>query len=345
MVLPTYDEMNDTLISDGYYLKDVSPSGSRYYVGLNRPYVRVSDREPNGPTAAWIKRNGVTDHRVAQAWVNLCEIVDEPEVGYHSHPALSRSDIAIFVTDGPAMFKAAVLDKTFQKEDPTKEMMIGSLTHQQALEPHLDSGVVVIPKSALNEQGHRKGKAWQAFEEANQSKCLLKEDEYNDTMRSVVSLRKAMDGLIHAPGAKREHEIYWTHERTGLALRCKLDLLVDMNGTLYVPDIKTCASIKRFKYQVESSALWLQCAHYRTGVRAKYQRESHFWFVLVEKSGLCKVRHREVGDDVIEEADKRYEAVLDDIKARTLSGDWTDPDELETVKLTKRDCFGWEDRE
>jgi hypothetical protein len=266
---------------------------------------------------------------------------------YHARPELSRSNIATFVVDGPRTFEAMHVTKTLPPPDETKDMVIGSLTHQQVLEPHLETGVVVIPREALNADGHRKGPAWTAFEKANHGKSLLKQSEYDEAMGCVFALRRKMSGLIESKNAIREQEIYWTHEATGLSLRAKLDLLVMDDGEWWLPDLKTSGDIVRFGREVEKRALWLQAAHYRAAVRAQYNREAHFWFCVVEKGGTNRVWHYELDEEALSLADQRWESALQDISSRLKSGDWSEWQEhgtngAGTVILTKRDCFGWE---
>jgi len=244
------------------------------------------------------------------------------------------------------MFEGIYVTGKVPRPDETKEMMIGTLTHQQVLEPHLDSGITIIPRDALNADGHKKGPNWKAFELANAGKNLLKQDEYDEVLGSVLAVRKKMKGLIDHPRAAREYEIYWTHEATGIKMRAKLDLLVMDQGEWWMPDLKTCNDITRFGREVENRALWLQPAVYRDAVRTQLKRDAKFWFCVVEKKGTNQVWHFELDEDALAEADARYESTMAEIKRRYDENDWSAWQEKGTngngtVILSKRDCFGW----
>ena len=170
---------------------------------------------------------------------------------------------------------------------------------------------------------------------------LLKEDEAEEMLGSVKSLRSNLWFLIEDANALREHELYWTHSRTGLSLRCKLDLLATYKDDLVIPDLKTCADNERFPDQVKRSKLWLQVAHYRAGVKHHYQREALFWFAVVEKSPPFKVWHYMLDEYALKLADEKYEALLDELKRRIDDNDWAEPGE-DGIQLTVKDCFGWE---
>lgn len=345
----TYEEVEEQLLLDGYYLKEVSPSGSRYYVALNRPYVRVSDHRPNGPTAKWIRERGVTDIRVASPEdIPAVEPVDETVLGYHQHPAYSRGMLATLANpkEGPRVFEAQYVKRTIPPKDPTIPMMIGSLTHRQVLEPHLDHGIEIIPPEVLNADGHKKGAPWKAFEKANEGKSILKQSEFDEAVSAGIAVRDQLKWIINNPRSLREYEIYWTHDETGLPLRAKLDIiLLDADGVLWLPDLKTTANLWRFGKQVADSLLWLQCAHYRAAARFKFGIEPNFWFVAIQVGSVNKVAHVELSPDAMEQADLKYQKLLRELRRRLDENDWVDECEKSSLVLSRRDVFGWKDEE
>jgi putative phage-type endonuclease len=52
------------LLEKGYQLREESSSGSRYYVALGRPDIRVSDHSPNANTARYLLKSGAISLRV-----------------------------------------------------------------------------------------------------------------------------------------------------------------------------------------------------------------------------------------------------------------------------------------
>lgn len=291
-------------------------------------------------------------------------------MNYFAHPNISRSDLVLYKQKGARTYEAVKITKTLvNDEDESIPLIIGGLTHLEVLEPDIESKVVIIPESALNNgvKRNRKGeKNWTEFESANPGP-KLKQEEYESAMGAARAIRKSICGLLNHPSALKEHEIYWTHEATGLPLKAKLDLLLtDYNGQCLIPDLKTCADIDRFaEWDIQKRLLWIQHAHYRAAVKASHERTSRtvltsmpiqwneptFWFCVVEKDGIYRTAHVELEQDAIEEADRRYEALLVELAARYETtekmphGNWVEARELGAIRVSKRACFGWEPRE
>lgn len=340
--LPTYDEQHELLLADGYLFREESESGSRYYVKLGGAEVRVSDHRPNGPTALWMKANNVKDIRVSK-------LVDESEiVGYHENKThKSRSQLAVAL-ESWRLYEGMFVTEVCEPEDETVPMQIGSFTHQQILEPHLETNIIEIPDDVLSwetkdgkklKNGAKRGAKWTEFEEANPGKVLLKKKEMNSALGAVQAIRNNLAGYIFSPICEREVEIYWTHH-TGLQLRAKLDLLIKGNRHWVIPDIKTTANLDRFPAEIRNRYLWLQASHYRAAVKAQFNKDAVFKFVAVEKSGVFRVRHYELEHDALMEADERYEALLVELASRYESGDWSeDSEKVAAITVNSRQCF------
>jgi putative phage-type endonuclease len=76
------------LFAAGYRLKEESESGSRYYVAIGRPDIRVSDHEANAATSAWMSRVGALEVRVdganvAESLMHVLSQVSSAEVLTH----------------------------------------------------------------------------------------------------------------------------------------------------------------------------------------------------------------------------------------------------------------------
>lgn len=251
--------------------------------------------------------------------------------------------LATLVNDGPRTYEAYYVKKTHKPPDPTADMMVGTLTHAEVLEPDLDTKITIIPEEALA-GGAKRGKKWEAYKAENSHRVLMKQAEYDTAMSAARALRHSMWGVINHPETIREEEFYWTHEETGLKLRAKLDILQMSGDEWWLPDIKTCANVDRFaSHDINNRALWLQHAHYRAAVIAKYAVDPLFWFVAVEKSGINRVAHVGLDDEAASEADNRYELLLVELKRRIDTNDWVDETEKGMRLVTKRQAFGWQE--
>lgn len=264
---------------------------------------------------------------------------------YYDRDEVSRSMLATLVNDGPRTYEAYYVTKTHKPPDPTADMMIGTLTHAEVLEPDLESKIIIIPEEVLS-NGAKRGNKWKEWDAAHPDVVKMKESEYETAMGAARAVRNAMWGVINHPDTVREEEFYWVHEPTGLKLRAKLDILQMSGDEWLLPDIKTCADVERFaKYDVGSRSLFLQHAMYRAAVKAKYDRDVLFWWTAVEKKGINRVAHIGLDEEASLEADRRYEALLLDLRRRHDEKDWVDPTEKGMTLVTKRQAFGWEQDE
>lgn len=256
-------------------------------------------------------------------------------MNYHNRPEISRGMLATF-NESPRLYQALYIDKSMVNELSSDALVIGSLTHQQLLEPHITDNIVVIPQDVLTTNGQRRGNKWEEFEKQHEGKLILRREDHETCMRAVQSVRSSIGKLIDHPKALREHEIYWTDE-TGLEMRAKLDLVVPTPRGLYVIDVKTCADLAKFKYQV-SDGLWLQYEHYTAGVKQAFNvEECTFFFCVVEKSGVFRVRNYTLDADSIWNADVRYRELVNKLSEAYRSNDWSEPGEGEIIEL--RCCY------
>lgn len=270
--------------------------------------------------------------------MQVAEAIDK-QVSYHDRPEISRSMLATFAKS-PRQYEAKYITKTALPEKSTDALVIGGLTHQQLLEPNLENIVTIIPEEVLSSSGSRAGKAWKEFEAAHAGRALLKRGDYETAMAAVDAVRSAIGKMIDHPQAEREKEIFWTDEETGIHLRAKLDLIVPTPLGLFVPDIKTCADLTRFPYQVRDG-LWLQYAHYRAAAKAEYHEDAQFFFCVVEKDVCYRVRSHNLSDRDTEIADMKYRRLLNELARRIEANDFSEAGEGE---ITPVDIY-WRDDE
>lgn len=128
----------------------------------------------------------------------------------------------------------------------------------------------------------RRGKDWKAFVEANIGKTIVKAD----WQRAAAAMKL---GVMVNPQARRlieqatdvENSIFWTHEASGLPVKCRLDVAsVD-----YIADIKCVRDPSEgpFKFQIGPKGLkyYRQASHYCAGFKAVYDVIPTFYFIAV----------------------------------------------------------------
>jgi hypothetical protein len=131
----------------------------------------------------------------------------------------------------------------------------GRLVHVAVLQPAL---LDALPRW---DGGTRRGKAWDAFEEAVGGDDYLMPDDSAKLSGITTATRKAM---THLPAVKfTEHSLAWTDEAYGLAT-ARIDAILEGGGIL---DLKTCAKIRTrsFLAQAEDLGYRLQMGWYAHG--------------------------------------------------------------------------------
>lgn len=196
---------------------------------------------------------------------------------------MSQSALKVFIQD-PQQFYRQYVARTAPPREPTPSQEFGTAVEDLAFRDTLNA--FVIPASALNADGHRKGAAWAAYvnqmvNEHGPNVKLCKADEFSKplgpaaVMQAVDNLRghEQARNLIWGESLKNVR-IRWTDELTGMQCRCEIDLL---HANSIIGDLKTAAdvSVQGFHRAVVNFGYHIQAFFYREALRhvAKYLDE------------------------------------------------------------------------
>ncbi len=226
-------------------------------------------------------------------------LIDLPEAEYHAHPAISKSGLDR-IAISPLHFKA-------WKEappEPTEAMIFGSLCHRQILEPEsFDLSVVCAPDV---DRRTKDGKArWEAFEQENQGKTVLKFDQFNQLKGMAESwMSHKLYKSIHEL-SRFEASAFWSFR--DIPCKARPDI-IHPNGMIL--DLKTTDSalpedfqrtISKFRYHV-------QAAWYLDGVsKATGHVFDQFCFIAIEKKPPYAVAVYVATPAMIEAGRKAYQ--------------------------------------
>ena len=225
---------------------------------------------------------------------------------YRAHPALSRS-LLDHIIKSPAHLKWAQ-----ENEQPdTDYFRLGRLVHAAVLEPDRFFSSTVIWTGA-----RRFGKAWDEFQAKNSDKEILKPEEESQLTamcNAVIQHCGTIDGQAEA-------SVFWKHERTGLDLKARLDLV----GNNYIYDLKTTqtASADHFMESVKNFGYHRQAAYYLDAAKAVGHPAEKFIFIAVEKTSPHFVQTFELDDAFIARGRLENEINLTTYKACKDSGEW-----------------------
>jgi exodeoxyribonuclease VIII len=168
----------------------------------------------------------------------------------------------------------------------------------------------------------RRGKAWDAFEEANQGKTILKQEEYE----SCLGVRDAVlaHPIVKQYLAKGEAEkvLTWTDKETGLKCKARLDLL--SHSVPAILDLKGSTSIdaRIFGAVAARMVYHLQGAFYRMGARANGLGELPFLIIGVECEPPHDVAVWSLDEDALYAGEEECRDLLRRVAECRASGKW-----------------------
>lgn len=225
---------------------------------------------------------------------------------YRAHPALSRS-LLEKIRRSPAHLHWAQKNE----EPDTDYFRFGRLVHSAILEPDTFWPSVVVWDGA-----RRYGKEWDGFKEKHDGKEILTASEEAQLM--AMSNSAMLAGFT--PKGTVEGSIFWKHERTGIDLKARLDML---DGVL-VYDLKTTqdASPEAFRESVLNYGYHRQAAWYMDAARAAGVPVVSFIFVAIEKAAPYGVALYTLDPELLLLGQAENESHLDIYKRCKDSGDW-----------------------
>ena len=237
----------------------------------------------------------------------------------------SHSQIEVLI-ESPPLFHGQFITGDFPMKR-TNALDAGTIVHAALLEPDgLDSVVSVIPESALNEDGHRKGAAWLEWSKAQGKKIFLKNSEADPIFRMVENVRNNSEArrLLESHGPV-EQCIQWLDEVTGLTLRARLDKIAEVPLGIAITDLKTTRAVKvrDFMRDAVTYGYHRQAAWYMDGAREIGLDPIAFLWITVDKSPAHECLVHELHPDDIELGRQHNRQVLRELEYRLATDDWT----------------------
>lgn len=200
----------------------------------------------------------------------------------------------------------------------TTALMLGRVAHTLLFEPHkFDTDF------AIWSEGDRRGAAWQAFKEANESRTIVKPGEIDDIANMADAVRRHPLVQPYFEGAKFEQTMVWADPVTGLQCKCRTDWTIPSSLTLL--DFKSTRSIdgRRFGAEAARFGYHLQLAHYRNGVRhSQGWTPKRVLLVAAEKTPPHDVAVFEIDSDTLDIADVEVQDLLLRLAGHRAADQW-----------------------
>ena len=286
------------------------------------------------------------------ATIQTAQIIPEPAESYHRRSEISRGMLWDFF-ESPRLYEGRYVLKTIPPKEPTPAMKKGSLAHAALLEPEtVAARYAAMPRYELDPEnctksGDRsKSTATKYYEAKKEAFELQHADKTITDLDSLDMVRGMAESLARECGpwlqvdGMVERTITWTHEGTGLPMRCRPDWMrFTKRNTVIGFDLKGTADPKPrfFRSRIEEG-LWLQAAHYSEGMAAALGMEvDAFFFVAVEFDQPHRCCVYQLDPQSMREAREARERLLYDLALALGSNSWADPQEGKVTSVCVRD--------
>lgn len=233
------------------------------------------------------------------------KIIQMPERDYRVHPAIARSDLDKIMVS-PAHFKRSLGQPSAQ----TESMRFGTLVHGALLEPETFWNRFWVYG------GVRRGAKWDDFQ--NRAEDARKEIMTASEKRKILAIVDAVKASGVDLSGQVEASVFWQHERTGIDLKARLDLIRD--DVVY--DLKTTSDLDGFGASIEAYGYHRQAAWYLAAASAAGIKPKGYVLIAVEKKEPWRVEIAEMPTHLIEHGFIENEANLTLYKSCLDSNHW-----------------------
>lgn len=258
---------------------------------------------------------------------------------YRDLAAISQSDLKACY-DNPQLYYEVRVAKTRPPRPPSDSQEWGRkcearIQGKEVLE--LPSNLIVIPQDVLNKQGHRKGKAYDAWKKEQPDDAeLWTEAEVAAEHRKVRCFDEAVaniaghgpaNAMLNSPTRLWSQRYRWWDPEYGLEFKCEMDII---DPTLRsIVDVKTANDVKLRSF--ESDLLnWgydIQAAHYLRAARLAYPEIDDWvyaWIVIANQPPYnCEVF--QATDPLLELGESRLRYRIEFYKECLDTGRWKTP--------------------
>lgn len=218
------------------------------------------------------------------------------EQEYNQHEGIRRSDLWK-VRESPEKYLWAI----GHPEEPTPALVFGSMVHKLLLQPKEFADEYAVAPEA--DRRTKEGKeAYQAFITENSGKTIVSAGDMLSAMGMVSAVERhpIANKLLHG---EAEKPIFWTDEDTGELIKCRLDMLTELDGKPVVVDYKTAISAQtdQFNHAIFKHGYALQAYMYTEAVMHELHltERPDFIFIVQEKKPPYSVNVIKVSDEVM----------------------------------------------
>jgi len=216
-------------------------------------------------------------------------IEDLPDKEYHAIEAIGSSPMKMF-HDCPA--------KAFSPIEVTDDMNLGAGQDAYSLvSPEHFHKLFAVPPDFGDLRNPKNKESAVNWSLENGGKIMLPATVTSKKIPTMKAIEDVDHYLFHEhPMTKRilrtgsqQVSMFWKDEETGLACKGRIDHLPDPQYRI-IFDLKKCARIERFVYQMEELRYFLQAGHYSVGAEMNNQDVDAFSFLAFNFGDPPQVR-------------------------------------------------------
>ena len=208
-------------------------------------------------------------------------------------------------------------------------MALGTAAHMAILEPERFTEAYVVY------EGTRRGKAWEAFQEANEYRGILTISEYADVCGMRDALRSHPAAARYLEHGEAEVTLQWTDPATGRAMKGRVDWLTQIDGQTVLVDLKTTrdSSPRKFGADAYKLGYHIQFSLYTDGWYHLTRETPRFVVLAAESKAPYEPAVYDVPEDILMQGHEEYMGLLDLLKTCEDAKTWP-PRSQEEMPLT-----------
>lgn len=238
---------------------------------------------------------------------------------YHKHKAISRSGLMLLRRSPLHYWDKYIREDNLAIEE-TRDMIIGNAVHCHALEnDQFDDRYLVIPK--VDKRTKAGKEEWERITELSLTKQTLYEEEFETILEISKAIENNKTALELISNALYEKSIFWTDPDTGVACKCRPDILHNN----IVVDLKTAkdASPREFQKAIYNYGYHIQAAMIKEGLKIACNKDiTEFVYIVIEKNRPYALGIYLLDEQALQEGRKEFKKYLSVFKNCLNSNEW-----------------------
>jgi len=203
------------------------------------------------------------------------------EQEYRSHPGVNKSTLWE-IRKSPMHYKYALENPA----EDTPALKMGRAIHMAVLQPDEYCKEYAIIPSGIDRRTKEGKQLMAEWSEKHAGQEWVTEEENQEIVSIANAVYQQSGGILD--GCETEVPLFWDDPRTGIACKCRVDAMKELDDRFVMIDMKstTDAGTKAFTRNAIGYGYHVQAAHYMNGAVANglnHGKPIEWYFLAVEK--------------------------------------------------------------